>query len=162
MSEDHAGEDGFPGLGWPIKASFARYVASLPDGRGALDGAIMASPIHGLIFALADASGYDMATHNGVLKFGGRIGFRGHFGMLNVDVAEPWLEIDTGGGILSIAGSGAGGRIELARCTLSWADAAMLEARSRTLALTAQGSALFGGTYGEGSELDPFTLRLTA
>ncbi|KKC27002.1 HtaA domain-containing protein [Sphingomonas sp. SRS2] len=156
-------EEGFPGLGWPIRGSFARYVGSLPDGRAALDGAIVASRLCGLVFRLADMGGFDAASGSGVLKFGGRIGFTGHFGMLRLDIAEPWLLIESGAGMLSIAGrSGAEGqdRFDLAAFRIVWSDAAHMEGQGEALALTARGAALFGGAYAEGAELDPFILRL--
>lgn len=153
------GEDDFSGLGWPIKTSFARYVGSLPDGRAALHGAVKASQRTGLVFPLADGGDFDAASGTGVLRFGGGIGFTGHFGMLRVDIADPWLLIDGDTGILSIA-SGADKRLDLATFALLWDDADHRDGRSETLALTAAGAELFGGAYGEGAELDAFILHL--
>jgi len=153
------GEDDFSGLGWPIKTSFARYIGSLPDGRALLRGAIKASQRTGLVFPLADDGDFDAATGTGILRFGGGIGFTGHFGMLRIDIADPWLRIDGGTGILSIA-SGTDNRLDLATFGLVWDDADHRDGHSETLALTAAGAELFGGTYGQGTELDPFILHL--
>ncbi|KRB81413.1 hypothetical protein ASE00_15670 [Sphingomonas sp. Root710] len=152
-------ENDFSGLGWPIKTSFARYVGSLPDGRAALRDPIKASQRTGLVFPLADGGNFDGGSGTGVLRFSGGIGFTGHFGMLRVDIADPWLRIDGDTGILSIA-AGADKRLDLASFRLAWDDAAHRDARGEALALTAAGAELFGSAYGEGTELDSFILHL--
>ena len=146
------------GLGWPIKASFARYVGGLVDGRIDLIGPVSASRDCGLIFRLEDSSAFDISTESGVIKFGGAVQFQGHFGMLRVVIADPWLSVDGSLGTLSIA-TGPDKRVKLAACRVSWDETGYV-ARGTELMLNAGGVALFGDGYEEGSYLDPFLLRL--
>jgi len=80
------------GLSWGVKASFNRYVDSMPDGRrGAGYGA--AETQDGVFFfELEDASDYDVDTRQGVVKYRGDVRYKAHGGMLFVMIVDPWLE----------------------------------------------------------------------
>jgi hypothetical protein len=80
------------GLSWGVKASFTRYVDSMPDGRrGAGYGA---TEVDGgvFFFELEDASGFDAATRTGIVKYRGDVRYKAHGGMLFVMIVDPWLE----------------------------------------------------------------------
>lgn len=160
MWRAHDEGDTFVGLAWSIKGSFVRYVAGLADGRAMLAGDVVMSQRLGLIFPLATGSTFQPAAGAGTLKFGGKVSFRGHFGMLGVDIGAPWLSIAGDGGQLSIDDpADPTARLCLAGFDIEWDDARRWASGS-ALRLTEAGAALFGGSYPPGGALDPFIVRL--
>jgi hypothetical protein len=149
------------GLSWGVKASFTRYVDSMPDGRrgagyGATetDGGIF-------FFELDDASEYDVDTGRGVVKYRGDVRYKAHGGMLFVMVVDPWLEFQGDSASLTVIDAERwperNQRITLAtllpdeqgsECLPSgWAS---LEAR-----LSPQGVHVFNDVYSVGELLEP-------
>lgn len=89
--------------------------------------------------------------------FRGDVRFAGHFGMLFVRIADPWLVRTDDGVLLTIADPDAqddGPRVPLATVTVEQTGAG--EWASTAVALTAQGSELFNSVYPVGDPLDPF------
>jgi hypothetical protein len=137
-------------LSWAIKESFLAYV------RRSAGTITLVAPaqagIRGIEFPLVRAAG-------GLVSFGGGVACSAHGGMLDVVLAEPMLCFDDDGGWLTLGGRGdpfdPALRSRVARLDLD----ASLDERSGPVPLRAQltdaGSALFGGVYPVGADLDP-------
>ncbi len=147
------------GLTWPIKRSLVTYVLGMPDGRaGAVEGAF---PLPDLSVVFEHDPSVDAAALGDGWAFRGDVRFAGHFGMLFVRIADPWLVRTDDGVLLTIADPDAqddGPRVPLATVTVEQTGAG--EWASTAVALTAQGSELFNSVYPVGDPLDPFTLRV--
>lgn len=163
-------ESADPGLVWPIKASFVAYVLGMEDGElAAADGAtVSATQVFTFEPATASASptaspAFDAATQRGTLAFRGDVRFVGHFGMLNVRIADPAIEFGPESIVLTAATGENGERIPLAILALP------APAVSDTLIawhgvipqLTTPGSDLFNGVYPRGQELDPLDIEIS-
>jgi len=154
-----------PGLSWGVKDSFTRYIDSMPDGRrGAGHGATEAG--HGVFyFELDDASGYDPADRNGVVKYRGDVRYKGHGGMLFVMIVDPWIEFREAGAVLTTIDAehwpDKERRIELATLLPLRAGAGRLpegwEAWEAQLAPA--GVEVFNGVYAVGELLEPVRFR---
>ena len=147
------------GLTWPIKRSFVTYVLGMPDGRaGAVEGEL---PLPDLSVVFEHDPSVDAAALGDGWAFRGDVRFAGHFGMLFVRIADPWLVRTDDGVLLTIADPDAqddGPRVPLATVTVEQTGPG--EWASTSVALTAQGSELFNSVYPVGDPLDPFTLRV--
>ncbi|WP_164737384.1 HtaA domain-containing protein [Georgenia sp. SYP-B2076] len=158
-----AGDDSLPGPGltWGLKRSFIRYISRLPDGgHRETDGA---SLTHGSFFTFepADGSTYDPSTGTGVLKFRGDVRLTGHHNMLFVMIADPWIALDGGAGVLSVIDSrhwpDRDRRIPLATLTLgapAVSGAGYVWGETPAY-LSEEGQAVFNEQYAAGEELDP-------
>lgn len=146
-------------LVWGIKESFVKYVTM--TGGLAEVSAPAAAEGAAFVFPLADASEFDVPTARGVLRFGGSVHFAGHFGALDLTLAEPWLESDEQGAVISLDAQGFGrtpvvalGPAETAieDGLIVWAG---VEAR-----MMAEAALLFNGVYGKGERFDDVTVRI--
>lgn len=165
-SQDAAPKGLAHGLRWGLKRSFIDYVRRMPDGRGTVgDGAIPVGP--GDLFYEHDAARSTERVSGGpwVLAFRGDVRFSGHYGMLFVRVAHPWLEMDGGAGVLTIEDPGA--RDGAPRVRLATATLRRLGDRDGTelwgsddVALTAEGVELFNDVYAEGEPFEPLLVQL--
>jgi hypothetical protein len=156
MSPDHDVAIELSGLGWPVKQSFVRYVAALVDGRAGADDGAVTDGSWGFVFPVA-AAGYDDVSGSGRLAFGGAARFRGHFGMLAIDLVHPVLELGEGSGTLSVGDDG----LVIADVRFDFrADAAHARWLIHTVTLSDDGAALFGGVYATGDPLDPMVVAL--
>ncbi|MFJ3667381.1 HtaA domain-containing protein [Streptomyces sp. NPDC090106] len=150
------------GLRWGLKKSFLDYVRRMPDGRGSVsDGAVPVGT--GDLFYEHDAERSDA----GVWAFRGDVRFSGHFGMLFVRVAHPWLRIDGTNVELSIEDPQA--REDAPRIPLVTGTLRRLGSQDGTevwgsedVALTAEGVALFNDVYAEGEPFEPLVIQLPA
>ncbi|GAA3884310.1 hypothetical protein GCM10022381_28120 [Leifsonia kafniensis] len=155
-----------PGLTWGLKRSFIRYLSSLPDGAHALgEGASLAysSIFH---FELGDGSTYDPSTGRGVLKFRGQVQLSGHYNMMFVLIADPWVEFTDDGVVLTVVDSltwpDRQQRIvlaELDRVEPETAPAGLLW-QDVPARLSARGVFVFNEQYGQGEEMDPVFILL--
>ena len=145
------------GLMWPIKQSFLRYIAGMPDGQAILSGGARVSDRDGVIFANETGSNYSAASGEGTIRFLGEVVFRGHFGMLKVRIADPWLRVEDGTGTLLIA-SATDRRLALVEAVIDFAaDGEDRHVwRAHNVRLTDDGSDLFGNVYQAGEPFDPF------
>ncbi len=165
-THDDAEEQLPPGLTWGLKRSFVRYLSFLPDGgHSEADGA---SLVHGNFFHFepAEGSSYDPATRTGTLRFRGDVRLTGHHGMLFVMIADPWVEVRDGVGVLSVVDHrqwpDRSHRLVLA--TLEVAAPARAGAAwvwpETAAALAADAQWLFNDQYAPGEELDPIFMVL--
>lgn len=133
-------------LDWGVKASFRGYVA-------AAGGAITVVPP---AIAGDDIARFPMAiSEPGDVRFRGAIRFTAHHGLLDVTIADPWIEASENGSNLTAAGT-SGRRIAIA--TLGPPEAIVGGTR-RSAALTRAGCSLLGDFYRVGTALDDLLIR---
>jgi hypothetical protein len=153
------------GLTWGVKRSFVRYLTSLPDGAvAAIEGASVLES--GFFNFLPDGGSFDPAAGTGALRFRGDVRLEGHFGMMFVQIANPWIEFGPDGGFLTVAfgepADDAAERIPL----ISFAAAApqliggSLVWQGLETSLTREGSDVFNHQYGTGQAMDPLSIRV--
>src|SRR5690554_4562797 len=147
------------GLTWGVKESFVRYLGSMGGNVRVAEGAASVDGL--LFFPLVDQSDFELASARGTIRFGGRAHFSGHFGALDLTLAEPWLESDERGAVIS-ADTGVTGRVPLvalgaAETLLEGEHIVWAEVETRMLPDAAP---LFNGVYGTGERFDALTLRV--
>lgn len=155
-----------PGLTWNVKDSFVAYVEALDDGVAeALDPASRSET--GFFFPSAPTpqEAADPDGSGSVLQFLGAARLTGHWGMLDVELRNPRIELDGPRGTLSIRERG--GRdpektlpladLELVRRSDAGDGSVRLELSA---SLTGQGSLLLGGQYAPGQALSPIHVCL--
>lgn len=148
------------GLTWGIKASFLSYLMRLPD-KKAYVGAGATYTDGRFHFPLASDSDYDIAANVGTLRFAGDVRFVGHFGMLYVMIANPWLEVDGRRGTLTIADPDLHPDVTRRLPLVELDLAAPVEAAGHrewtgiSTALCSEATPLFSDTYAPGEPFDP-------
>jgi hypothetical protein len=155
------------GLVWGIKRSFIQYIAGMPDGQGsATDGAVS---LPGSIFHYGVDDAHSESSGEGlqIRAFVGDIRLAGHYGMLFVRVADPWIVSDGATAVLTIDDPWqreGQERMPVARLVLELTDSqAGIETWAGTsVQLTAAGAELFNDVYPEGELLDPLTMVVRA
>jgi hypothetical protein len=153
------------GLTWGIKRSFVRYLSSLPDAQvSATDGAEI---VEGSLFNFQPAGGsFDAAARTGVLRFRGDVRLSGHYGMMFVQLLDPWVEFTADGAVLTVGEPGVDTRYALA--TLQPAPDSPVDDEGGRLwegvqaALSAAGSETFNDQYPAGQPMDPLFIRIPA
>ena len=142
-----------PGLHWPIKRSFIRYVARMGDGQ-ILGG-------HGLhmidsstfVFPLAA----QVADNPALIAFAGELRLQAHNGALALRIANPRIDLASKrGSVIIDSTEGAGRVVTFATCTVE--SHAADTWRGTDVRLAVEAVALFGGYYGEGEAFDDFTV----
>lgn len=88
------------GLVWGLKRSLLGYLRRIPDGRISIDDGVHLTSTLDFHFPLLTSS-FDTATGAGILRFSGLVHLYGHFGAMDVTLANPWLHLDGSTGILS-------------------------------------------------------------
>jgi hypothetical protein len=148
-----------PGLTWGVKQSFVNYVVAMSGGTATVAGGA-SSRESGTFFPLADQSGFDLATARGTIRFGGGVHFAGHFGALDLTLAEPWLESDEQGAVVSFE-TGAG-RIPLVALgpAETGMDGELIVWRGIETRMLGEAAAAFNGVYGAGEPFDPMTIHI--
>ena len=147
-----------PGLHWPIKRSFIRYVARMADGQ-ILGG-------HGV--RLLDASTFvfppDPDEHATVLAFRGEVRLQAHGGALSVRLAQPRVDLRGERATLTVEnpeGSGPPVRFVTFVAAAGPAHAGLTTWTGTDVRLTVEALPLFGGYYGEDEPFDDLMLVAT-
>ncbi|MFV8054667.1 HtaA domain-containing protein [Mycobacterium sp. 48b] len=146
-----------PGLYWGIKRSFVSYVARMPDGRATAG--LGAQPLpNGDFLFLPDT------THDSdEFRFRGDVRFSGHMGMLWVRIADPWIDVETNQGELSIASpADSESRLRLASVTFDdhIDDRGHVVLHASVVRLLGESLSIFNDVYEEGQLLEPLTVVL--
>ena len=144
-------------LHWSVKDSLIAYISGLEDGTvEALEPATRTES--GFNFALNEAaSEFNAETHTGVLQFLGTAHFTGHWGMMNITVKDPRIELTSGHGVLSIAQGGIlSPEIHVPFVNLDVVPGS--HPLMLTAVLTAEGRGVMGEQYSVGQELSTVTL----
>ena len=145
-------------LHWSVKDSLIAYISRLEDGVvEALEPATRTES--GFTFVLNEvASDFNPETHTGVLQFLGTAHFTGHWGMMNITIKDPRIELTSGHGVLSIAQGG----ILTPEAHVPFVNVNVVPGSHPlmlTTALTAEGRGVMGEQYTVGQELSPLTLN---
>lgn len=156
------GRAGTMTLTWGVKQSFRNYVEAT-GGRIEASRGAQRAPDGAFTFAATPGEGLTLDTTGkpvGRAAFKGEVSFETHGGMLSVQLADPMVEIDSSGGVLSVADLGTGGRrVEVARLDL--AESSELAGEYVIpAALTPEGSQFLGDHYPIMTALDPLRLAL--
>ena len=161
MTSDH--ESGFGHvLRWSLRSSFREYVAALQDGEEEVrEGAAID---HEGRFAMhSDPAPGDTPNDDLVLTFRGTVSFRGHGGILAVELENPWIHLsqDGGGTVSLVVRQGLrGGR---RRSVIASFDEArrvhdvLLIGQPR---MTSAGVAMLGDVYQPGDLFDPIEIQM--
>ena len=145
-------------LHWSVKDSLIAYISRLEDGViEALEPATRTET--GFTFVLNEvASDFNSETHTGILQFLGTAHFTGHWGMMNITIKDPRIELTSGHGVLSIAQGG----ILTPETHVPFVNVNVVPGSHPlilTTALTAEGRGVMGEQYTVGQELSPLTLN---
>ena len=145
-------------LHWSVKDSLIAYISRLEDGVvEALEPATRTES--GFTFVLNEvASDFNPETYTGVLQFLGTAHFTGHWGMMNITIKDPRIELTSGHGVLSIAQGG----ILSPEAHVPFVNVNVVPGSHPlmlTTALTAEGRGVMGEQYTVGQELSPLTLN---
>lgn len=152
------------GLHWGIKASFLEYIARMSDGRGSVsDGA---TALDGNITAFEpapDVRGPDLDDLEQFWAFRGDVRFAGHFGMLYVRIADPWVTVRAGRAELTVLDPyepDEHPRLPLVRFTLERQNVpGSLDTWLATdVHLTQEGTGLFNDVYQTGELFEPLAI----
>jgi hypothetical protein len=156
------------GLHWGIKKSFLDYVARMPDGRGIFrDGATLADGSIAVFEPDVEAEQPEAADADLFLAFHGDIHFSGHFGMLNVRIADPWITMRGSQAEMTVLDPyhpEAGPRLPLVRFTL---ESRKTEDDMRIwlgteVHLTQEATGLFNDVYRVGEQFESIAILLRA
>jgi hypothetical protein len=144
-------------LHWSVKDSLIAYISGLEDGTvEAIEPATRTEA--GFSFVLnGPASDFNAETHTGVLQFQGTAHFTGHWGMMNITVKDPRIELTSGHGVLSIVQGG----VLSPETHVPFVNINVVPGSHPlmlTAALTAEGRGVMGEQYSVGQELSPLTL----
>ena len=145
-------------LHWSVKDSLIAYISRLDDGVvEALEPATRTES--GFTFVLNEvASDFNPEAHTGVLQFLGTAHFTGHWGMMNITIKDPRIELTSGHGVLSIAQGG----ILTPEAHVPFVNVNVVPGSHPlmlTTALTAGGRGVMGEQYTVGQDLSPLTLN---
>lgn len=152
-------------LRWGVKQSFRGYVAMMGGVTEVSGGAELAAD-GGFTFQVAPGSDLALGADGkfvGQGRFLGSVRFEAHGGMLKVFLADPALEIDATGAMLTVADSAdrtrrvAVAQLDLAAMTRSDNGEAVIPTT-----LTMEGCQLLGDHYPPGTVLDPVRVIPTA
>ena len=144
-------------LHWSVKDSLIAYISGLEDGTvEALEPATRTES--GFTFVLNEvASDFNADNHTGVLQFLGTAHFTGHWGMMNITIKDPRVELTSGHGTLSIAQGG----ILSPEVHVPFVNLNVIPGSHPlmlTAALTAEGRGVMGEQYSVGQKLSTVTL----
>lgn len=101
---DSSDLDRLPGLHWSFKRSFVDYVRRMPDGQTGLGGGATAVDTHEIVYPIVRGGRRTGAggKEESFWEFDGNLQFKGHHGMLSVQITSPTVFISGGIGTLSI------------------------------------------------------------
>lgn len=156
------------GLHWGIKASFLEYIGRMSDGRGTVTNG--ATPTEGnvMVFEPAEVpTPPEAADADLFLAFRGDVRFAGHFGMLYVRIADPWLTVRGREAVLTVLDPfkpDLDPRLPLIRFTLDErpTDEDLRIWLSTDVRLTEEGTGLFNDVYQAGEPFEPLAIFLPA
>ncbi|KAF0956797.1 HtaA domain-containing protein [Rhodococcus sp. T7] len=154
-----------PGLRWGIKASFLDYIARMPDGRGTVSDGARPTEHNEMVFEPAP----EVAAPAGVdrfMAFRGDVRFGGHFGMLFVRIADPWVTVRGRTADLTVLDPHhpeVEARLHLVTFTLdSSTQSGTITWTGSDVRLTPDGAGLFNDVYPPGEPFEPITIVLAA
>jgi hypothetical protein len=153
------------GLRWALKRSFLEYIARAPGGRGSLGDGATATDLNEIVFQ-PDLVEPPESVQGGTFRaFRGTATFSGHFGMLLVRIASPWITIHEMRGELTVLDPfqrQEGARLRLA--TFDIDNHTIVDGFERWTAaevrLAPEARELFNDVYPAGEALEPLTITV--
>lgn len=133
-------DDALP-LRWGVKRSLIRYLSGVDDASLVASDGATADTDH--IFRFEPVGADD-----GTRRFRGSLTFTAYDGMLLIQLADPWIEYDDDGLLLSVFSPMDERRVPTARLTGDGDE-------SWTASLLPRGADLLGPQYTAGTEVDP-------
>lgn len=142
-------------LQWGIKDSLLGYLRGIEDGLIEAD---FPAAFEGNLFTFSEdsaASNFDAETATGTLQFQGTAKLSGHWGMMNIVLKNPLIELQNGAGTLLVAQGG----ILTPETFVPFVKLERIgdNHEYRTI-LTPEGRLVLGEQYQVGQELNPLTL----
>jgi len=147
------------GFAWGVKESFLNYVRAMPGGFiGCGVGAGVTSTDE-FYFPLAavDRSGEALR-----LEFRGEVKFVAHHGLMTVTLADPIIDLQAHGAILSVRAGETESMIATIDLPAMVDHDGVAMWRDAPTRLAGKGPEMFGGNYAVGEQLAPLTLRIPA
>jgi hypothetical protein len=148
------------GMAWAVKDSFLRYVTASGGSIAVLDPAGMTAGSQ-FYFPLLDDSGFDPTRRTGAIRFTGSVIFTAHVGMLRIALKDPVLDISERAVLLADVDEGRELPIAEVRLPEPSDTGGIVMWRDARAFLLPESVALFGGTYRQGEELAPITVRVS-
>jgi hypothetical protein len=144
-------------LHWVVKDSLIAYLSRIEDGViEAIEPAVRTD--EGFTFPLKEvASDFNTVEHTGILQFLGTAHFAGHWGMMNIHIKDPRIELSSGHGVLSIALGG----VLSPEAHVPFVELNVVPGSHPlmfTTALTAEGRGVMGEQYNVGQEMNALTV----
>jgi len=152
-------------LVWGVKDSFLAYLARTEGSRIGVSGGAGYEEGLGFTFPLVTDADFDPGEGLGSLQFGGRVHFTGHFGMLDLLLADPRVETGPTGAELLFTVQEEDDSPALAVAALDWptcgtaADGVCTKG-GIAAALTEGAVQLFNGAYQPGEPLAPVLVEI--
>jgi hypothetical protein len=151
-----------PGLRWGVKQSLRQYIVR---SRGTVSFAPPASWAEDAFEFPHVDDDIDEGRQRFTSRFAGEVLFQAHGGLLQVMIADPWIEWEADEGSLSVArAQGASDRVAVGILFAPWSSwSSMTEPTaadspvrvSMPTLLTRAGSTLLGSVYAPGTAMDP-------
>lgn len=158
MSET-TGTPAVPGLHWPVKRSFIRYVARMDDGQ--ILGGHGVRLLDASTFVFSPSEGVD----EGVLSFRGEVRLQAHGGALSVRIAHPRVDLLGDRATLTVEspeGTGPPVRLVTFLAAAEPVDGGVRRWIGTDVRLAVEALPLFGGYYGEDESFDDLTIVSSA
>ena len=155
------------GLRWALKRSFLDYIARAPGGRGSLSDGATATGLREIVFE-PDLQNPPAPAREGTFRaFRGAATFSGHFGMLFVRIANPWVTIQEQHGELTILDPfkrEGGARLRLASFSIDGHTVSdgFEHWTAADVRLAPEGCMLFNDVYPAAEPLEPLTIIVPA
>lgn len=155
------------GLRWALKRSFLEYIARAPGGRGSLGDGAIATDLNEIVFEPDLVEPPELAQGETFRAFRGTATFSGHFGMLLVRIASPWVTIHENSGELTVLDPfqrQGDARLRLATFDIDSHTVAdgFEHWTAVDVRLAPEACELFNDVYPAGEALEPLTITLPA
>ncbi|GAA1468943.1 HtaA domain-containing protein [Microbacterium thalassium] len=147
------------GFAWSVKDTFLQYIRRMRDGDIAWSGGAAVTSGGEFFFPLAGVRRFSDCD---VLTFRGSVVFTAHHGMLSVAITQPRITLRDGFADLSVHVGESETHIATVQLPRAIRDGNVAMWLECPVALTGGGPELFGGTYTDGEQLAPLTVRVPA
>lgn len=145
------------GFAWSVKDSFLQYIRGMRDGDIIWTAGAAVTSTGEFFFPLA---GVDQVGGATILSFRGTVTFTAHHGMLSVSLSQPRIIIQGEHAHLTVEAGGVGQHIATIDLPPVIQDGDVTMWLTCAVHLSGVGPEQFGGSYADGEELAPLTIRV--
>lgn len=145
------------GFAWSVKDSFLQYIRGMRDGDIAWNAGAAVTSTGEFFFPL---SGVDQVGETKILSFRGTVTFTAHHGMLSVSLSQPRIIIRGESAHLTVEAGGVEQQIATIDLPPRIHDGDVTMWLTCAVRLSGVGPEQFGGSYADGEELAPLTIRI--